>query len=108
MGAYQKYIAELEELHGWTRVDLVHSCFLMGEEVGELFKAVRKVEGLFPEGDAGAQQREARVAHVGEELVDVFNYLLAVANRLGIDVEQAFRAKNALNQTRTWGSGPTP
>ena len=48
---------------------------------------------------------EAR-AHVGEEIVDVLNYLLAVANRLDIDVEQAFRDKNARrplsNRNTTW------
>lgn len=101
MADYQRYIRELEALHGWEQVDLVHNCFLMGEEVGELFKAVRKVNRLFDEG--APADRGAAVAHVGEELVDVLNYLIAVANRLDIDLEQAFRDKNALNQTRTWG-----
>ena len=104
MADYQRYIHELEEMHGWLSVDLVHNCFLMGEEVGELFKAVRKVNRLFEEGQSAPDEAEraARVAHVGEELVDVLNYLMAIANRLDIDVEQAFRDKNALNQTRTW------
>ena len=34
--------------------------------------------------------------------VDVLNYLLAIANRLEIDVEDAFRRKNQTNQGRTW------
>ncbi len=104
MAEYQSYIHDLEKMHGWLSVDLVHNCFLMGEEVGELFKAVRKVNRLFEEGQSTGDpaEKDARVAHVGEELVDVFNYLLAIANRLDIDVEQAFRDKNAHNQTRTW------
>jgi NTP pyrophosphatase (non-canonical NTP hydrolase) len=72
----------------------------MGEEVGELFKAVRKYNKLYDEGPSTPTE-QAR-AHVAEELVDVFNYLLAVANRVGVDLEQAFREKNALNQKRTW------
>jgi NTP pyrophosphatase (non-canonical NTP hydrolase) len=100
MEKYQHYIHELEALHGWLKLDLVHNCFLMGEEVGELFKAVRRYEKLFDEG-RGTPTEEAR-AHVGEELVDVFNYLLAIANRVGVDLEQAFSAKNARNQERTW------
>ena len=32
----------------------------------------------------------------------MFNYLLAIANRLDIDVEAAFRDKNARNQKRSW------
>jgi NTP pyrophosphatase (non-canonical NTP hydrolase) len=102
MAAYQRYVEELEALHGWTEVDLVHNCFLMGEEVGELFKAIRRLEKLFEEGGAEAQSQEHAKAAVGEELVDVFNYLLALANRLDIDLEAAFRTKNARNQSRTW------
>jgi NTP pyrophosphatase (non-canonical NTP hydrolase) len=100
MKEYQRYIHELEALHGWLKVDLVHNCFLMGEEVGELFKAVRRYNRLFDEGRA-APPEQARAA-VAEELVDVFNYLLAIANRTGVDLEEAFRKKNALNQERKW------
>lgn len=94
MPDYQRYIHDLESLHGWLQQDLVHNCFRMGEEVGELFKAVRQYE----KRPADATARE----HVGEELVDVLNYLLAIANRTGVDLEQAFREKNARNQQRTW------
>ena len=98
---YQRYIAELEARMGWQDVDLVQNCFLMGEEVGELFKAVRRVLRFFDQ-DGDHALPEARREQVGEELVDVMNYLLAIANRLDIDLESAFRAKNAHNQQRTW------
>jgi NTP pyrophosphatase (non-canonical NTP hydrolase) len=100
MKDYQRYIHELEALHGWLKVDLVHNCFLMGEEVGELFKAVRRYNKLFDEGQATPSE-QAR-ANLAEELVDVFNYLVAISNRVGVDLEQAFRDKNARNQQRTW------
>jgi NTP pyrophosphatase (non-canonical NTP hydrolase) len=100
MQDYQKYIHDLEAMHGWLKLDLVHNCFLMGEEVGELFKAVRKYNKLYDEGPSTPTE-QAR-AHVAEEIVDVFNYLLAIANRVGVDLEQAFREKNARNQQRTW------
>lgn len=102
MQDYQRYVHELERLHGWLDVDLVHNCFLMGEEVGELFKAVRKVRRLFDQTDGERLEREQLVAQVGDEIVDVFNYLLAIANRLEIDVEAAFRTKNERNQRRSW------
>lgn len=101
MREYQRYVHELESLHGWLDVDLVHNCFLMGEEVGELFKAVRRHDHLFDEGAPGADA-EARRAAVADEIVDVLNYLLAIANRLDVDVEAAFRSKNSVNQSRTW------
>jgi NTP pyrophosphatase (non-canonical NTP hydrolase) len=102
MAAFQRYIHELESMHGWLEVDLVHNCFLLGEEMGELFKAVRRVEKLFAqEGETGVG--DAAKAEVADELVDCLNYLLAIANRLDIDVESAFRSKNSRNQSRSWG-----
>ena len=86
----QAYVHDLEALHGWLDADLVRNCFLMGEEVGELFGAVRRLE-------RGASRED-----VAEELVDVLNFLCAIANRLDIDLEEAFRAKNARNQQRSW------
>src|SRR5687767_14907429 len=100
MQDYQRYIHDLEALHGWLTVDLVHNCFLMGEEVGELFKAVRKYNKLFDEGSD--TPTDAARANVAEEIVDVFNYLCAIANRCNIDLEQAFREKNLRNQQRKW------
>ncbi len=96
MADYQRYIFELEALHGWLDNDAARNCFLMGEEVGELFGAVRDHERR------GEQAREA----VAEEIVDILNYLLAIANRLDIDVETAFRQKNARNQRRSWQGEP--
>lgn len=102
MRDYQRYVHALEAMHGWLDVDLVHNCFLMGEEVGELFKAVRRVERLYEQAGAGEHVPEERRADVADEIVDVLNYLLAIANRLDIDVEAAFRRKNAENQRRSW------
>lgn len=90
----QSWIDDLERARGWRDADPARCCFLMGEEVGEVFAAVRRAE---PHPDTD----EARAA-VGEELVDVLNYLLAIANRYGIDLETAFREKNAHNLKRTW------
>jgi len=97
MADFQRYVHGLEAFHGWLDVDLIHNCFLMGEEVGELFKAVRKQQKYYDSSTG-----EDATAAVAEEIVDVLNYLLAIANRLDIDVEAAFREKNARNLTRRW------
>lgn len=136
MAAYQEYIHRLEKMHGWLDVDLVHNCFLMGEEVGELFKAVRRFERYYEQeptsGTAGgrapgqlggqptiggeiatdpnaaaeatAADTAKKRAELGDELVDVMNYLMAIANRAQVDLEAAFRRKNARNQRRRWKS----
>ncbi|MDD9940494.1 MAG: hypothetical protein OXU20_05475 [Myxococcales bacterium] len=102
MAAYQRYIHALEAMHGWLSVDLIHNCFLMGEEVGELFKAIRKYERYYDQSGSDPDSAAERKAAVAEELVDVFNYVVALANRLEIDLEAAFRDKNARNQARSW------
>ena len=102
MADFQKYIHDLETLHGWLDVSMIHTCFLMGEEVGELFKAIRKHQKYSNEGEPSNE--ETSKIKVGEELVDVLNYILALANRLDIDMEDAFRRKNLINQTRSWST----
>jgi len=102
MQDFQRYVYEMEAHHGWLDADLVHNCFLMGEEVGELFKAVRQHNKLFLEHPAPTDAET--IADIGDEIVDVFNYLAAIANRLDIDLEAAFRKKNGRNMTRTWNT----
>ena len=107
LAEYQRYIHELETMHGWLDVDLIHNCFLMGEELGELFKAVRKHVHYFDQTEEAAPASDAAAEAVADELVDIMNYLLAIANRLEIDMESAFVRKNARNQQRRW-QGATP
>jgi NTP pyrophosphatase (non-canonical NTP hydrolase) len=42
----QRYVAEMEEERGFSHLDVVQQCLLLGEEVGELFKAVRKHKNM--------------------------------------------------------------
>lgn len=91
----QAYVIELERERGFDRQDVVQKCLLLGEEIGELFKAVRKVERI-------AIDPASQVGDVADELADVFIYVCAIANRYGIDLEAAFRDKEQRNAARTW------
>jgi NTP pyrophosphatase (non-canonical NTP hydrolase) len=92
---FQKYVAELETERGFAHQTIIDKCLLLGEEVGELFKAVRKSEGL-------AVDTNSNFTEIGDELTDILIYLCAVANRKGIDLEKAFREKEEKNKKRTW------
>lgn len=92
---FQVYVAELETERGFDDQSVRDKCLLLGEEIGELFKAVRKVEGL--KVDVSSQ-----FGTVSEELADVLIYLCAIANRYDIDLEAAFRDKEAINHQRSW------
>lgn len=91
----QQYVKELEIERGFDRQTIIEKCLLLGEEVGELFKAVRKSEKI--KIDSNSQKHE-----VGNELADILIYLCAIANRYQIDLEKAFREKEEINKTRKW------
>lgn len=92
---FQQYVRELEAERGFANQTVTDKCLLLGEEVGELFKAVRKTEGL-------AMDQQSKVSEIGDELTDIFIYLCAIANRKGIDMETAFRKKEEKNKSRIW------
>jgi len=93
----QKYVVELEIERGFAHQTIIDKCLLLGEEVGELFKAVRKSEGL-------AVDSNSTFTEIGDELTDIFIYLCAIANRNRIDLEMAFRKKEEKNKQRVWKS----
>lgn len=97
LGDVQTYVAALELERGFARQTARDKCLLLGEEVGELFKAVRKAEGLLIDPSSS-------VGSVSEELADLLIYLCAIANRYRIDLESALRDKERLNARRTWNS----
>jgi NTP pyrophosphatase (non-canonical NTP hydrolase) len=92
----QRYVVELEHERGFTDFTVLQECLLLGEEVGELFKAVRKSEAQMGYASEGY---DANPAH---EIADIVIMLCAVANRLGVDIEKAFRDKEVLNHKRVW------
>jgi len=92
---FQEYVNKLENERGFSKQTTTDKCLLLGEEVGELFKAVRKSEGL-------AIDSNSKFSEIGDELSDIFIYLCAIANRQGINLEAAFRTKEEKNKLRTW------
>ncbi len=92
----QKYVGELEKERGFTEQSSLQKSLLLGEEVGELFKAIRKHEsGL-------RMDANSKVGDIQDELADIVIYLSAIANRYNIDLETAFREKEEKNKTRIW------
>ncbi|OWY20806.1 RS21-C6 protein [Sphingobacteriales bacterium UPWRP_1] len=94
----QQYIKELCAEQGWDKNNHLEIFLLFTEEVGELAKAIRKQTRLYDE--PGKNQPDS--FYLEEEFADVLNYLLDLANYFNIDLETAFRKKNAINQGRKW------
>ena len=92
----QRYVAEVCQERGWTKDTPPEKFMLFVEEVGELAKAMRKAAGLYDE------PAKSRTRSLEEEFADVLSYLLDLANSFQVDLEAAFRAKEQVNQARTW------
>jgi NTP pyrophosphatase (non-canonical NTP hydrolase) len=95
LAAYQDYVALLEKERGFEEQTVRDKCLLLGEEIGELFKAIRKAEGLKIDPNSDSTE-------ISNELADILIYLCAIANRYKIDLESAFRDKEAINKKRKW------
>src|SRR5271167_3672476 len=67
-------VAKMEAERGLDRQDLSSQCLKLGEEVGELYRAIRKLQG-HPQDPAG------RIADIGDEAVDTLILLMSIVNR---------------------------
>ncbi len=91
----QQYVTELENERGFINQTVIEKCLLLGEEVGELYKAVRRSENI-------STDINSNIHNVSEELADILIYTCAIANRYNIDLEEAFRNKEEINKKRKW------
>lgn len=91
----QQYVKELELERGFDHQTVIEKCLLLGEEVGELFKAIRKSENI-------KIDTNSRTHEVANELADILIYTCAIANRYDINLKQAFLEKEELNKKRSW------
>jgi NTP pyrophosphatase (non-canonical NTP hydrolase) len=92
----QEYVKQLEKERGFDKENATQKCLLLGEELGELYKAVRK------KGKVIKVDHNSKFGSIDEELADIIIVLCAIANRFDIDLEKAFRDKEEINKKRVW------
>ncbi len=99
----QAYQQAVNKARGWNDASIESLWLLFTEEVGELAKAIRHrqklglevtSEAVAPAGKAGSD--------LAGEFADVFSYLIDLASRCGVDLETAYRDKEAINAKRVW------
>jgi NTP pyrophosphatase (non-canonical NTP hydrolase) len=91
----QALIRQLVIERGFEKETVTEVFTILVEEVGELAKAIRQANGQ----KIGAHSKQRLVA---DEAADVLWLLIDICNRLDIDLEAAFRAKEITNQSRSW------
>lgn len=93
----QQYVANLEQERGFAKNTVLEKYLLLSEEIGELAKCIRKSTSTM-RTDAAKHYNFDTAGEFG----DIIILLCALANRLDVDLEQAFRDKEEVNKKRTW------
>jgi len=89
-------VRDLEKERSFDKESAIQKALLLGEEMGELFKAIRKYDSTL------GIDAKSKVGTIEEELADILIYVCAIANKYGIDLEKSFLEKESQNKTRTW------
>ena len=92
---FQKYVDDMTKERGFDKETLQEIMILLTEEVGEMARIIRKSTGI-------KTYQRAHELDAGEELADLLIYVLHLSNKLGINLEQAFRDKEEKNKKRVW------
>jgi NTP pyrophosphatase (non-canonical NTP hydrolase) len=92
---FQSFVANLCLERGFDKETVPEVFTVLIEEFGELAKAIRRANGQ-------KVDEKSLKFEVAEEVADVFWLLLDLCNRLNVNLEEAFRAKEAKNQKREW------
>lgn len=92
----QEYAKKMIIARGFEEETPQDILMLLTEELGELAKEVRKTTKVKVDKNAN------RTPNLGNEIADVFNYLLALCIAEDIDLLQAFKNKEAINLKREW------
>ncbi len=95
MRDYQKLIKKLAIKRGFDKETVSQKFMLLLEETGEFAKAARKVSGITVDNNS-------RKHVVEEEAADILFVLMDICNSLEIDLADAFKNKEKLNNTRKW------
>lgn len=95
LAEYQELVRKRGIERGFNDEGVSETMMLLTEEVGELAKACRKLNGV-------KVDKDSKLHDVGEEAADVLFVLLQLCNLHGIRLDEAFAAKEAKNQKRQW------
>lgn len=95
LAEWQEYVQRKIEERGFADETTQQKFLLLVEEVGELAKALRPLEGIKTSDDSSKLE-------VKHEMADIFWLLCCLANGLGIDLDEAIRSKDAKNEKRVW------
>jgi NTP pyrophosphatase (non-canonical NTP hydrolase) len=93
----QRHVRGLNDARGWHDTTAEERAMWLVTEVGELLREVLRLP------EAAGEAELAGVRHnLGMEMYDVVWNLCDLANIAGVDLEEAFAEKVAINRGREW------
>ncbi|AJS57957.1 MazG nucleotide pyrophosphohydrolase domain-containing protein [Paenibacillus sp. IHBB 10380] len=90
---FQLYVSEFSKVKGFDKSSIEQRMLYLMTEVGELSKEVLTVSF-----NPDTETKE----NLGLEMYDVVWNIFDLANKLNIDLDQAFKKKMEINDKRTW------
>jgi NTP pyrophosphatase (non-canonical NTP hydrolase) len=95
LDGFQSIVNDMESYCGWLDGSIRAKCIILGEEFGELMKAVRKREGM-------RVRKDSKIGSVEEEIADMIIVLCGIANRYGININAEVKNKVGINCLRRY------
>ncbi|HKX73091.1 MAG TPA: MazG nucleotide pyrophosphohydrolase domain-containing protein [Candidatus Saccharimonadales bacterium] len=93
----QHYVEDMVVERGFKDQSILQECLMLNEEIGELMKCVRKSHA-----NMRIDANKVYELDAAGEIADILIVLTTIANKLGVNMEQAFRDKEEKNKQRDW------
>lgn len=93
----QQYVRDMVDERGFTKQTVLQEYLMLTEEVGELAKCIRKSHA-----NMRIDSKKKYELDAAGEIADILIVLTTIANKMGVDIEKAFREKEEINKNRVW------
>jgi NTP pyrophosphatase (non-canonical NTP hydrolase) len=80
IAAFQQWVKDADDETQWNCLTTVQLLSHLTEEMGELAQSINRIYGY-------ADEREAHLASLGREVMDVFWFLVKIANRFDVNLD---------------------
>lgn len=88
INAYQDWVSKFYKQRQWYDYDSFVRTVFLAEEVGELARAVRAIEIGRDRPDENEADHQAKITNLREEMGDVLDNLLILADKYGFDMAE--------------------
>jgi len=77
---FQQWVKDADDETQWNLLTTLQLLSHLTEEVGELARSINRIYGY-------AEEKEEHLASLGREVMDVFWFLVKIANRFDVDLD---------------------